>query len=59
MTKEKILSLTQYKLKLLDMINSSVPSKHLKHPTSYKQFLTRELETINKKLELAKLQDTK
>jgi hypothetical protein len=58
MTKEKLVSLNRYLDDLTNKLNSLVPAKHAKHPDTYKQFLSREIEAVKAKLERAKLEGT-
>lgn len=50
MTKEKSEKLVKYQQDLKNRLTNSIPIKHKDHPTTYKQFLTRELEYVTNQL---------
>lgn len=55
MTKEKLLSLVKYAEGIKNKLSSPLPEKHKGYPTQYKQFLNRELASVNSKIESMKL----
>lgn len=59
MTKDKADKLVKYAQELSNKLTSNVSEKHKNHPVEYKQFLTRELQTVNNQLADYKLQDKK
>ena len=54
MSKEKIASLTKYADGIRNRIASPTPEKHKENPQTYKQFLDRELDMVNKNIETLK-----
>lgn len=59
MNKDKMARLTKYQASLKDRQTSPVPAKHVSHPATYKQFLERELATVTKQLDEAKMEGVK
>lgn len=55
MTKEKVASLAKYLQDLSNKLTAETPKKHEGHPETYRQHLVREIDTVRKKLEDAKL----
>jgi hypothetical protein len=55
MTKEKTISLENYRAKIRAAIHGKVPIKHEAHPLEYKAFLERELKQVDLKLEGSRL----
>lgn len=58
MTKEKLISLENYRANIRAKLHGEVPPKHAARPEQYKAFLSRELKLVDLKLEEARL-DTK
>lgn len=59
MTKEQLISLNKYLTDLTYKLEAPVPPKHSTHPTTYHQFLRREIEAVRTKIESAKEQGVK
>lgn len=58
-TKEKMISLTNYKNKLEDSLKAPVTEKHKNSPKTYHDFLKNEIRLVTIKLEAAKLEGVK
>lgn len=56
MNKEKLIRYEIYLLHLTNKMTSLTPKKHQKHPETYKQFLSREISDVNKKIAALKLE---
>lgn len=54
MKHDKLEKLNKYATKLKDQLEAPLPKKHLNHPEEYKQFLKRELGTVNSQIEKLK-----
>ena len=53
MTKEKIASLTKYMSDLNNKLKEPVPTKHIGHSETYKQFLKNEIAMVKNTLDKA------
>ena len=58
MNKEKQTKLTRYLNDMTNKLTSAIPAKHKKNPTTYKQFLEREIAAVKTTLDNAKLEGT-
>jgi hypothetical protein len=59
MSKEKLQSLTKYANDVKSKLSSALlPEKHKSRPVQYRQFLERELTTVNAKIEFIKASGT-
>lgn len=56
MTRQKLVNLNKYLIDLKNRLEAPTPSKHEGHPESYKQYLKREIQTVESTLEQAKLE---
>lgn len=55
MTREKRISLEKYVVEMTGKLNAPVPEKHKNNPTTYMNFVKRELSQTIRKLEEEKL----
>lgn len=55
MEKDTLAKLVKYADGLKSRLSDPLPAKHQHRPATYKQFLQREIDTVNKKIEALKM----